>query len=94
MYKLNYLILGYNRELQIYLILKVIKMKRDHFLCDQCEFKSRQKSHLIRHKESKHEGIKYHCNQCDLKFTQKDGLNRHVKTIHEGVRYQCNRCEY
>ena len=35
----------------------------DH--CDQCDYAALTLGDLKRHKESKHEGIRYPCDQCD-----------------------------
>ena len=63
------------------------------FNCDKCEGQFKSKSHLKRHIQSMHEGIKYACNQCDLKFSQKCSLYPHIKSKHEGVKYVCNQCD-
>ena len=61
-------------------------MKRENLLCDQCEFKTKNKCHLKTHIESIHEGIKHYCNQCDFQSTQKHRLKTHLKSIHEGIK--------
>ena len=35
--------------------------------CDQCKFKATQQGDLKKHKQSKHEGVRYGWNQCDYK---------------------------
>ena len=62
--------------------------------CDQCDYIATQKSNLLRHKESKHEGVKFPCDQCDYKATEKGSLLKHIKSIHEGVKIHCEQCDY
>ena len=50
-------------------------------------------SHLRRHIESKHEGVKYACNLCDYQATQQGKLTIHIQSVHEGVKYACNQCD-
>jgi len=64
------------------------------FECDQCDSKFAHQGSLIRHIQSKHEGVKYPCNQCDYQASQQGTLIRHIQSKHEGVKYPCNQCEY
>ena len=51
--------------------------------CDQCDYKAAMKELLKKHKQSKHEGIKYRCDQCDYKssFRQKLVINVNTSPI-------------
>jgi len=62
--------------------------------CDQCDFRCRKTCDMKRHKERKHEGIRYPCDQCSHVATELRHLKRHKLSIHEGVRYACNQCNY
>ena len=48
--------------------------------CDQCDYKATQVVHLRKHKEYKHEGVRYPCDKCDYKATLKNGLKKHKET--------------
>ena len=48
---------------------QIQKTSEGSFDCDQCESKFTQKGNLLRHIQSKHEGVKYACNQCDKQLT-------------------------
>ena len=68
------------------------------FHCELCGHKSKQKSHLKRHKADVHEiGVTwYHCDHCDYKCKQKSSLNSHKASVHEiGVTwYHCDHCDF
>ena len=65
---------------------------KDVYPCDKCEYLGSKKA-LNRHKQSKHEGIRYTCDQCEYAATRQDNLNMHKKSKHEGIRYPCDQCE-
>lgn len=75
-------------------------MKRAHgveqpkFSCDKCPYSSAQAGHLKRHRNAKHEGIRYQCNLCEKSFSIKNVLSRHVESIHKGTTIPCPQCEY
>ena len=50
-------------------------------------------SKLKKHKEDKHEGIRYPCDQCEYSATQISNLKIHKKTKHGGIRYPCDQCD-
>ena len=62
--------------------------------CDQCDYNVSKKDHLINHKQTVHEGLRYGCDGCDYQATQKGTLQMHKQSIHEGVRYNCDECDY
>ena len=49
---------------------------------------------LKKHKEAKHEGIRYPCDQCEFAATSMSNLKVHKEAKHEGIRYPCDECEY
>ena len=51
------------------------------YLCDQCNYQATQKNNLIRHGQSKHDGVKYSC-------------STHTKSKHMGVKYPCDQYSY
>ena len=53
-----------------------------------------QKSHIRKHKESVHEGVRYKCDQCEYTASQKGHLRTHKSVIHLGVIFNCGLCEY
>ena len=73
---------------------KIQRKTKGMFICDKCEVNYTNKSDLIRHFNSKHEGVKYDCDQCDQQFTAQNSLEKHIKSKHEGVKYDCNQCNY
>ena len=73
----------------------LIKCDEDGFFsCYLCESQFTLKHSLIRHIESKHEGITYSCNQCDSHFTLKHVLQNHIKAKHEDAKFECEKCDY
>ena len=49
-------------------------------------------SSLKRHKESKHEGIRYPCDQCGYAATTVSNLKQHKESKHEGIRSMWRFC--
>ena len=66
----------------------------DKYPCNQCQYEATQKSSLIRHIQSIHEGLRYNCNQCNYTAKLKDILRIHIKSKHLGIKYCCNLCQY
>merc|ERR1712150_335273 len=62
--------------------------------CPECGKEFNQRSNMLTHYRSIHEGIKYPCNQCDYQFTDKGNLQKHIQYKHEGIRYPCSQCNY
>ena len=52
------------------------------FRCSQCNYQTRNKSHLRRHINSIHEGQKYPCDQCNYQASQDSNLKRHKRSAH------------
>ena len=47
--------------------------------CEFCDYKTRNKSDLNRHKRSKHSDIELPCDQCDYTATQQTQLTLHKR---------------
>ena len=62
------------------------------FPCDQCDYQSVARSHVKRHKEGVHFGIKHSCDECAKEYFDLYELRIHKKSAHEGVLYQCEQC--
>ncbi len=64
--------------------------------CLQCDFKAPVISHLRRHIESVHKGLKrFQCDHCQLQTTTKQGLDRHVRVKHLNLNdLKCPHCEF
>ena len=64
--------------------------------CLECDFKAPVISHLRRHIDSVHRGLKkFPCDLCDHRATTKQGLERHVRVRHLNLKdLQCPHCEY
>lgn len=75
---------------------------RDHdgernYSCDRCEKKYKQKSHLDRHIEASHLGIKHKCDfpGCNSEYSKSWTLKMHkfVHTTENNFPYKCHICE-
>lgn len=74
--------------------------KRDHagerrYACDRCTNQYKQKSHLDRHIEASHLGIRHRCDfpGCSSEFSKKWSLKMH-KFVHASqLPYKCNLCD-
>ena len=62
--------------------------------CPECGKNYYDRSTMVRHYRSSHEGIKYPCNQCDYQATDKSGLQKHIQYKHENIKYLCDQCDY
>ena len=60
------------------------------FLCDLCDNIFASKPSLKKHKEAKHEGIRYPCDQCEYSATRISYLKKHKVAKHEGIEYPCD----
>lgn len=73
---------------------------RDHrnerkYACDKCPNQYKQKSHLDRHIEASHLGVKHKCTRCEKEFSKSWSLKMHMFVHSETKRlpYQCTICE-
>lgn len=74
--------------------------KRDHagerkYACDRCPNQYKQKSHLDRHVEASHLGIRHRCEfpNCNSEFSKKWSLKMHQFVHAEELPYKCNFCD-
>ena len=58
--------------------------------CSKCSYKSTNKTHLKRHIESKHEGLRFECNECGKQFSSKKTLEQHYSFFHDGITQKCS----
>ena len=61
------------------------KPKKRKCQCYECDFITTTSSYLKRHKEVKHEGIRYPCDQCDYAATQPWSLKSHMERKHKKI---------
>jgi len=76
------------------------------YKCNECDYSSKRKQDLKRHREGKHEGIgwvsrkkseiipMFKCNECDYATKRSSDLKRHRQGKHEGIRYSCDECRH
>ena len=62
--------------------------------CPECGALYSERSNMLRHYRSKHEGVKYSCAQCGQQFSQQSTVQKHIESVHEGVKYPCPQCDY
>lgn len=77
----------------------LILHRRDHtnerkYTCDKCSKQYKQKSHLDRHYEASHLGIKHKCEYtgCNKEFTKSWSLKQHAFTHENEKPYKCGFC--
>ena len=66
----------------------------EEYHCETCGKRFKQKTHLTRHVESLHLGIKYPCKLCDYRASQISNLVTHTETVHEKKLYTCKLCPF
>ena len=73
------------------------------FECDECDASYTRQSHLKRHVDNKHKGIRFPCpSGCPANFFSQEAAKKHDKVAHrqsgpdggesESVRYKCEKC--
>ena len=62
--------------------------------CPECGSVYFDRSTMLKHYRSKHEGVKYSCNQCDYQATQQDNLQSHISAKHSDTVLKCEDCDY
>lgn len=55
------------------------------YACEKCSFIGKQKSHIVDHVKSVHEGVRYSCDHCAYKATTKSSLYRHERRKHSNI---------
>ena len=63
------------------------------FACEKCDYKSTQKGHLKRHKQSMHDKSEIRCKFC-RKILSPNGLSRHIKEMHTNSILSCPDCDF
>ena len=63
------------------------------FSCAQCDYVTKRKASLKRHKVCIHAG-NLNGNPCEFEATQVCNLKLRKASIHEGIRYPCEACNY
>ena len=61
-------------------------IERNNKQQNNTQHKATLRTSLIRHIQSKHEGIKYPCSECDYKASERGQLRKHFKSKHENVK--------
>jgi len=63
------------------------KTKSEHIkmtlTCDKCDYKTKKKSNLQRHRAYRHEGVRWACDKCDHTASSKQNLKKHIYATHE-----------
>ena len=49
---------------------------------NDCEYLASYQSHLLKHIQSKQEGINYPCNDCDYQAPYQSHLQKHIQSKH------------
>ena len=67
-----------------------------NFKCDQCDFKTKDKSHMKRHFAFKHAGLRYNCDVCDYQSAYSKDVRRHgnIKHSDRTKTHNCTICKY
>ena len=73
-----------------------MKRTKSSFVCDQCDFKTKQKDTLKTHMTPIHEKVHFLCcNLCDFTTIEAKKLNCHFRTTHEeNYKYACDQCDF
>ena len=64
------------------------------FPCEHCDYKATQKSDLLKHTKSIHDGVKFSCDQCDFKASRKSNLMTHIRATHEFLLFVYSKIQY
>ena len=52
------------------------------FHCEECNYRTKYKHHLVAHIKAKHRGVKFPCNVCNFKSSFAHNLSTHKRTMH------------
>ena len=61
--------------------------------CNECNYMTQKKPHLVRHSRTHSGEQPFHCELCDRKFGQSSSLNHHLLTHKQGG-FECKECDY
>ena len=64
------------------------------YQCDSCDYKTVNRHHMARHKQSKHLKEFLKCDKCNYQTKRDDSLEEHYNFEHLGIRYTCHLCQY
>ena len=71
------------------------KLEQEFLMCDQCEYSTKDRSNLKKHKRVRHEKRVYKCLHCDVTTSFKQYLQKHMKEKHNShTIYFCSHCDY
>ena len=66
----------------------------DLYHCDSCDYKTVNRLHMARHKQSKHLKEFLKCNKCEYQTKRDDCLEDHYNFKHLGIKFMCDQCEF
>ena len=61
---------------------KIHEEEGELFSCDSCDFKTKYKGEVKKHKDAVHFGLRHRCELCGKDFARPEGLTRHKKRMH------------
>ena len=64
------------------------------FECDMCDRKFNWSDGLLKHKQSKHLGLKHKCNECDYESAHQSSMKRHANAKHRKIAFNCSICSF
>ena len=73
--------------------LKISKLDRK-LNCDECDYKTKSKTHLGLHFSKRHEGVVYACNLCTFNTSYIFNLDEHKIGVHSPKSINCGKCTY
>ena len=62
--------------------------------CDQCDYKTDNRTCLSSHLLTLHSDTKFTCHECGYQTSWKSSLTLHKQSLHEGKKYHCGSCDY
>ena len=65
----------------------------EFYQCDSCDYKTRHKKHVLRHKITVHVKLKFECDVCENSFSDPRSLRKHKTVRHVDVKYECDLCD-
>ena len=74
-------------------IAQISPLKRSYG-CDQCDFKSLERSEMVHHKDIHHEYELFTCTQCDYWAHYQSHLQDHRGIKHNNINHNCVQCDY
>ena len=63
-------------------IKKIHEEEGELFSCDSCDFKTKYKGEVKKHKDAVHFGLRHRCELCGKDFARPQGLATHKKRMH------------